>query len=489
MMLYPYQEISIDNYPLTLKDNLKFRSKLLDYMRKDKDTAIEVCRRFKSDPVWAMNAFFWTFDNRNGKGEDREHLPVDMPFILYDFQVDLVNELIRKILIEPNDLLIDKSRDMGVTWVILATILWCWLCIDGFQALVGSRTELLVNNWMIDSHFGKLRYMLYKLPESLRPGGFIRKVHDTALNLYNPINGASVQGQATNPNFGRQGRYNIIYYDEFQAWDGDHQAWIAGGDSAPCRIVSGTPNGLSCEFSSIRFSNTTAVKSFHWSLHPSKSSGMYKDTKGKIRSPWYDAEEIRRNYDKLAIAQELDLDYISSVRPVFDVDIINSRIKELRLTPPVIEIGKLLWVKPPKFNDNGVCINKSDLAVEFEKDEAGDIYIYEMPTELPCKDRYVIASDVAEGLEQGDYDVGVVGDRKKINEVKVVAEIRGHWSPHMYAWELIKLAVFYRYCPVWVEKNNMGHAVIEKLFEVYPYIGHEKYQNVGALVEFSDKLG
>jgi hypothetical protein len=457
---------------------------------------------------------------------DNQHIPKDMPFIMYTYQIEFFSHIINRILIDPDDILSDKSRDMGATWLVMAAVLWCWLVVPNFQAYLGSRIEPLVDNWMKDSHFGKLRYMLQRLPPFLKPAGLQPKVHDTKLNLYNPQTGGAIQGAATSPNFARQGRYNVVVLDEFAAWEYASEAWTSCGDSTTCRIPISTPQGLVNEFASIRFSKTTQVLSFHWTLNPEKVAGLYWVRKeftpdrgqptiadiveegtpdARPRSPWYDKECRRRKYKLVAIAQELDIDYIASGRPVFDMTAVKARIEELRSHRPVITRGKLVWKVDvhkhedgieevtsyaPKFNERGTCINRSKLQVVFRPSDTGDFLIHRFPDDIDrSRNRYTVCADVAEGLEQGDWDDAVVSDRSSGDHLDMVAEFHAHLSPHLYAIELVKLAVFYGYAPLWVEKNNQGIAVIEKAFELYPNIGHEKYQDVGPLIEFSEKMG
>ncbi len=500
-MLSQFHGDSISDYPSLLKDNLKYREKLIEMAETDDEIKQQICRLFCSDPIWAVNTWFWTFDPRNMSG-DRMNMPKDMPFIFYNYQHEFFAEVINKILINPDDVLIDKSRDMGATWLVLAAALWCWLTIPNFQALLGSRIEPLVDNWMIDSHFGKLRYMLKRLPPFLVPADLRPKIHDTKLNLYNPSTGGSIQGGAASTEFSRQGRYNMIMLDEFASWDNDKEAWTATADSSPCRIVLSTPKGLVTQFGVLRFSKTIQILSFHWPLHPHKADGLYYDEKNKPRSVWYDNECRRRNYDRLDIAQELDIDYGASGRPIFDIDLVKKKIEDAKLLEPEMIKGDLRWRAEineetgeeksyaPKFNERGICTNKRNLAVDFVPNERGSLLVFKYPDDSYCfSNRYFLCSDCAEGLEQGDWDVTAVYDRSDTHKIKTIAQLRGHWSPHQYAMEIAKLGVYYGYCPAWIEKNNMGHAVIEKLFEIYPYVGHEKYQDTGALTDFSEKLG
>jgi len=489
VILSAWHEDSITEYPSLLKDNLVYRTRVLDRAEEDPVFAGMLCELFKADPEWAICTFFWTFDPRNNTKKRNAEYPKDMPFIFFDYQRKTFHTLIKRILVDPDDVLIDKSRDMGATWLVLAAILWCWVAIPGFQALCGSRKEDYVDNGMIDSHFGKIRYMFYRLPPFLRPPTFNRKAHDNSLRLYNPANESAVQGEATNKDFSRQGRYNVIFMDEFAAWEIDKEAWVATGDSSPCRIPVSTPKGRVNEFAEIRHSGDTEIISLHWTLHPEKSRGMwYDDENKKWRSPWYDNECRRRKGDAEAIAQELDMDYLASGRPVFDIKICAGEVAKAKKRED-ISYGDLAWTVPPEYNRFGDCINKAELEVEFVRKPYGSVAILKFPSEQEdYRNKYVAAADTAEGLEQNDWDVAYIADRSQ-SVLDTVAELRGHWSPHTFALEAAKLCIYYGRAPIWPEKNNHGHAVIEAMFKVYNNIGHEKFFDCGPMIQFSSKLG
>ena len=125
MMLSQFHGDLTADYPTLLKDNLVYREKLIHRCTRDEEILKSVCDMFRTDPIWAVNTFFWTFDPRNEQG-DRKHLPKDMPFIMYNYQIQFFSRMIYRILVDPDDFLVEKSRDMGATWLVLAAILWCW---------------------------------------------------------------------------------------------------------------------------------------------------------------------------------------------------------------------------------------------------------------------------------------------------------------------------------------------------------------------------
>lgn len=80
----------------------------------------------------------------------------------------------------------------------------------------------------------------------------------------------------------------------------------------------------------------------HWSLHPDKSKGLYKDGTGKLRSPWYDKEIKSKQMTPSAVARELDLCDEMSVEGVVFPEFRSSHIyhDERRINPelPVFRV-------------------------------------------------------------------------------------------------------------------------------------------------------
>lgn len=118
-----------------------------------------------------------------------------------------------------------------------------------------------------------------------------------------------------------------------------------------------------------------------------------------------------------------------------------------------------------KYNPNG--------EVEFIEDSSGYVSIWEKPK--PNR-RYSIGADVAEGLVEGDYSCGVVGDNTSFD---VVAMWHGHIDPDLFGIELIKLAKYYNYAYLGVENNNHGLTTLstikrEEYWNLYFSKQHDK---------------
>lgn len=238
--------------------------------------------------IFFIEHFLWTM---NPKQE-----PKHFPFILFDFQKQAIRETVDHI-DRGRDLFIEKSREMGVSWLVFCAIMvWYWIFREGFNALLGSYKEDLVDNKTIDSLFGKIDYQLQQIPNWLLPKGFKFNKHRTHMKLTNPSNGNLITGDTMNPNFGRGSRKTVIAFDELGFWQYAKDAWESAGDSTNCRIANSTPNGYNY-YAMLRESGID-ILSLHWKLHP------FKDQE------WYNFECQRRTDEE--IAQELDISYSKS---------------------------------------------------------------------------------------------------------------------------------------------------------------------------------
>lgn len=192
----------------------------------------EKCKR---DPLYWFDTFCWTFDPRKE--------PAIIPFNLYDYQRDFIKALYQAV-DQQYDIGIEKSRDMGVSWVVALFFQWCWLYKPGWNFHIGNRVEDL-NDTLgdISTIFEKLRFNMMEMPIYMRPEGFSLKTHSNFMRMKNPENGNIITGEAASPNFGRGGRYRAVFLDEFAQWPWADPAWTSVSQSTRCRIVNGTPFG------------------------------------------------------------------------------------------------------------------------------------------------------------------------------------------------------------------------------------------------------
>ena len=498
-------------YPKNVDENLQYRYEVMALCQRNEMYRDVVKGLFREDILFAFNVFFWTYDPRSEMK--------DLPFVTYGYQDEVILE-VNRCIEEGEDIFGDKSRDMGLTYLVLYVPLWRWLTKRSEEYRLGSRKEDFVDkSGDMDSHFEKLRYMLKRLPKFLLPAGYRDGKHSTYARLVNPETNCSFIGEATNKDFGAGGRKNMILFDEFSRWEMAEESWRSASDATKCKIAISTPLGSANKFAEL--SRTKEVKNkihLMWYLHPKKSwtskeylegmreelhadqslakkyndkyvgweremigEGIFVDKSGKLRSEWYDKECLKRS--KEDIAENLDCSYLSTGQPVFDTRICYQN--QLRSKPPV-KTGELIWKIRPVFNEEGYCSNLEQLKVEFIENGNGLYKIWEMP-EKGWENGYIVSADCAEGLEQGDYDNAVVLKRFGEKEM-VVCDLHGKLKPHEYGEELAKLGYFYEEAWVAPERQGSGQAVLTQLLSYYKKVYHKEVLAKG-YPEITDKLG
>lgn len=150
-----------------------------------------------------------------------------------------------------------------------------------------------------------------------------------------------------------------------------------------------------------------------------------------------DIEQFHQEYPSNA-----DEAFIASGRPRFSITV----LKAYRKVCTEGKRGYLEWVSK----------NSDNFKVRFVEDPKGYLEIWDEP----IKDKfYCIGADVAEGLIDGDYSVGVVGNE----EFDIDAAWHGHIDPDLFGEELVKLAVYYNSAYLGVEANNHGLTTIKAI--------------------------
>jgi hypothetical protein len=448
-------------YPKTLHENLQERARLLLSAKNNPTLQAalnEMCRR---DRLYWINLFCYTYDPRT----ELKHLP----FITYDYQDDTLL-WDAKCSDDGVDNLLDKSRDMGATWIFVVNDVYDWLFKrEKIEIRWGSRKEQYVDTrGDMDSIFEKLRYIVNNLPYWMLPKGYNQNVHDNSMRLINPETGSSITGEATNANFGRGGRKFRLRFDEFAYWENDVEAWEGCADVTKCRTALSTPNGSSNKFAMLSKSNIEKRR-LHWTLHPDKSKGAYYilndrrvDVDSKeanklfssgvtVYSDWYNEQLQRRT--PTSVAQELDIDYLKSGRPYFDMVSLNQqKVWEETHRMPGQEIPYGKHVK-------GILVEVNH-ETEFRDDANGWVKMYEEPKKGY---EYVLGADVSEGLVKGDMSSAVVREKFSRN---VVATVNLLVPPEDYAFRLFLLHKLYNCALTAIENNNHGYAVCKDFQEM-----------------------
>lgn len=275
---------------------------------------------------WADN-FVWIQDP-----EAEDASKKNIPFLLWDFQERAAEEIIRAIVLG-YDMPIEKSRKLGLSWLVMAIFVWGWH-FHGWELLVGSqKKENVDTKGNIKTLIEKARYIIERNPDWMMTK-LKDKVTDKNALLVHPVHGATLAGESNNLNFGRSDRRKAVLFDEFASWEQtDKAAWQACGSTTKCRIPLSTANtrGTNCHFFTIINNSKKKQNKYlrlHWTLHPVFAKDLYYDEYGKPRSPWYD-NEVKRSATLAEVFQELDIDYQASMgSKVFPMFSLENNVKE-----------------------------------------------------------------------------------------------------------------------------------------------------------------
>lgn len=388
--------------PKDVKENVFWREQIL--LRSARDIGFQTqlwvaCKRNFS--FW-VDLFTYTISPKDNPKHPR------IPFILYEFQEKAAASLIDAL--GKEDRLVEKSRDMGATWLILLIFVWRFLFYEDQSFLVGSRKQEFVDKiGDPKTLFSKIDFILDNLPRWMKPK-VVRKMN----HIENPRLNCVIDGESTNENFGAGDRRVAVLLDEFALCDFGHKILAAVGDVTNCCIYNSTPMGASGAYFDTRekMANETPhrIIRLHWSDHPLKRRGLYTsvdsqlkilDTNYKfpknykfildntLRSVAYDARELR-SPNRQIMASQWNIDYVKSGTQFFD------GIKLAAL------IGDKTIVRPPLVT--GDLIRDTDGSLSFIETAAGKLQLwFKIPLDgkIPWND-IVIGCDVASGTGGDD---------------------------------------------------------------------------------------
>jgi hypothetical protein len=373
--------------PRSYKANLLFRSRLLDRCSRDPRTRAATVHACSRDLLFYVNCFVWQYNPRMiGRNLQAG------PFITWDFQDHAFRAILDSIECHckddprphQHDLLIEKSREMGASWMCLIVMEWLWHFHPWMKFHCISRNEKAVEDDDPDSLFWKIDFILSRLPPWLVPKFKRRKLY-----YGNEDNGSSITGEASTGSAGVGGRATAMFIDEFSQIKEDFEVLHRTSDTTGCRIFNGTHRGTGTAFHELSQRIDQRKLQLHWTQHPHKRPGRYRydHRSGKVevidksyrfpeefefvmseapaggpfpgvRSPWYD-EQCKRKGSTRAIAMDLDIDPGGSVAQFFNALTIRSLIGRYARPPvwrgKIDHVGRLeraddgdvlLWIPP-----------------------------------------------------------------------------------------------------------------------------------------------
>ncbi len=422
--------------PTEICANLKWRAKVHKRVMDDPSYAHVVWDACAVDPLFYISGFGYTYDPR------RQPF-AKLPFILWPIQQWGLGEIIDSV--GKYNLLIDKSRDMGASWLCVLAYEWFWHFRDYQSFLLGSRDVTYVDNAANPkSLFWKIDFFHRNLPQWLMPPGFKYSEHRRKMHITNPANNSVIDGETTTKNFGRGDRRTGIMNDEFAADSEGHAVLASTLETTDSHLFNSTPQGINNAFEDLHKTNIKKIR-FFWTDHPEKRKGLYRTAKdgtlevldkehypkdyepildGELRSIRYDIK-WRQSTPRI-MAQEWNIDAQGSGEQFFIPASIQEAISKFA-RPPVL-IGDLEYD------------STTAEPIGFRESPQGRIKLWALLDKngnLPRDHKYVLAGDVSAGTGASN-SVGS-GYDATTNE-KVLEYVNPYIRPEEFAKQMVAIA-------------------------------------------------
>jgi phage terminase large subunit len=272
------------------------RARRLEWLRAKKGRFDDLREHYRTHTADFVNDWGVTVDPRNV----RRGLPTTVPFTLDPKQrewCDWTFERWQKGEYGGAE----KSRDVGLSWLVVAmSVGWCCL-YDGMIIGLGSfKSDKVDERGNMGSLFEKARSFIDGLPEELRAGFDARTCSFTRRLLF-PHTGASIIGEIGD-NVGRGNRTSVYFVDEAAYFEHDQAVDAALSKTTDCRQDVSSVHGMQNTFAQRMHDGKSHKFTFHWRDNP------------RFTQADYDA--FVEQWGPVITAQELDINYLASVEGV-----------------------------------------------------------------------------------------------------------------------------------------------------------------------------
>lgn len=389
-----------------------------------------------TDPIYFLNNYGYVFDARKQRVQKMK---------CFEYQEDCVDKFHR----HRNNVVL-KSRQTGLSVITAGYVAWRLIFRKDEKILI------IANDGKGAVRFlGTVKQFIDYTPKWLLPkdgGRLVDNQKEIKLK-----NNSSASAQASSPEAGRGDSLTLLVLDETAFIENAETIWMAAGlalsaTQGKCIMVS-TPNGTSNLYHSVWTEADKKNKNFdaddfiptrvHWTQNPYCAEGLElrEDESGEKNywSPWYESECKRMHYDKVKIAQELDLSFEGSKYLAIENELISKYEKRLLLEEyQLIEKNKTYYDYKNKPGQR--FVNYETTFQVFKRYVEGH--------------KYIFGADVARG-DGSDYSTIQVID---IDTLEVVAEYRDKIAPDLFAHVIYNAAMDYGEAYLVVECNSFGLA-------------------------------
>lgn len=402
--------------PKNVDANLEWRARLLREANDDRHLQSTLMAACRDSLLFWINAFVFTLRIQETDEQGRRiaarhsHVPM-VTWAIQDEHLLAIEHAIAN----NEDLLTDKTRDMGASWNHIVTLHHQWLFRPESLFLEMSRVETDVDG--ADNPrcmFAKHDYINRWLPEWMRPS-----IVRTRMHIVNRENGSRIDGESSNKAAGSGDRRRAVLLDEFAKMENAEKIKASTADIGP-RLVNSTPWGPGTTYSRWRMSGQIKVFTLPWYEHPEKGRGRYvaKDEatgKFKIRSPWYDAEAARRSPREMA--QEVDMDHLGSGDTFFEANIVDEHKRLFSRMPACTRHIDFKRVVPPS-EVPGILQRRDRTKLTFNLTGSLAIWPHLIGGRLDQTKNYVMGIDVSKGQGASNSIISVLcrETREKVAE-------------------------------------------------------------------------
>lgn len=413
---YPLSDGRKITVPKDRAANVLWRKQLLQKARDDRDVQNQLKILCAASFYFWINAFGWTFLQLQIDDGGRMRAIIGgkgshIPFITWPVQDVGAEKLLRGIK-HGGDLAIDKSRDMGASWLVLSVFHWYWQ----FQADVtfleiSRKLSLVYNDEDQDSLFWKHKYLLQRQPGFLRPRW--KMTGGDAPKLINLDNRSVILGATTTSEVGHGGRKTAVLFDEASRIRQLKTAWEGASSMTGCRVANSTPRGYTF-FTQLVNSPKVVTVALDWYNHPHKGKGreVFKDGDGQMRvtSPWYRQQQARA-VSAREIAENLDRDHAGAGFVFFDMQVLAFQENAYAANMPATWTGELVYRGDGTIYDSMEhgLINREVHRLAFKPDRRGRWRIWaDLIQGRPDQGRtYVFGIDVSGGTGASNSVISV----------------------------------------------------------------------------------
>jgi hypothetical protein len=496
-------------YPSVPRDpaeNLRWRVRMRNAALYDMKLQAVYRQAAFTDPLFWFAGFCWAF-------EPRATAKI-LPFVPWPHQEPAILAIDKAItdseqqMEEPLDVVVDKSRAQGATWICLLIILRRFLRDELFSAGIVTRNmDLCDASGDPDSLFWKLQWALDRLPFWMLPtAGYTRLIN--AHSFANNDNGASIVGYAATGDVGSGGRKTCFMFDELakfppadaidamnstqhvtnvrlfpSTYKGDSGVYydMATGENNSLKIVldwkdNPVQNKLAYRIIDSQCvpeqpAEAEAVRGY-WEKNQKNIARLQRRgfiKHGKFRSPWYDWQCLRPGATPRGIAQELDRDPRGSVGKLISGEILD-RMRE-KCQPP-------LWQGRVAFDAETLEITG------MMPSEQGPLKLWFKPgiDHAPPLSRYVIGGDIAMGTGGAhSSNSSLVGINEQTGE-----QVLEYTNPNIQVQKFSRLSCvlakwLYKAFLIWEETGPGGSLFSKEVLDeiYYPNVYYRDVEEIG----------